>query len=369
MENKTFKCPSCGARIVWAPSAQKMKCPYCESEFSLDAFEAQEQAIQQDLNQDSYQTGETAGMYGAQSATDDSNIDPNDLRVYRCGTCGAEVVTDRTTVATSCAFCGNPVMLTEQLDTNFRPKWIIPFKVDQKQVKQIYLDYLKSRPFTPRSFTTDAHISKIKAIYIPFWMYDLTMQGYIQATGEHTSTFADPRFIYTRHQVYNIERGGTVNMRHIPVDGSSKTPDDAMDSIEPFDYKDLVPFRMAYLSGFMAERYDQDENYCLRRAEVRARSTMQRMLRDTISGYGALSYKSSDFGVRTSFVEYGLLPVYMLFTKYQGTDYFFAMNGQTGKAVGDVPTSGARVFLYWLLRFLLIGGLAFAVVLIVTYLF
>ena len=362
MANKTYKCPSCGAKIVWAPMAQKMKCPYCESEFTLEQFEAQEQQVQQDLDTDNYQTGQEADAHSYQTATDDSNINPQDLRVYRCGTCGAEVVTDRTTVATSCAFCGNPVMLTEQLDTNFRPKWIIPFKIDQSQVKEIYLNYLKSRPFTPRKFSSDSYIEKIKAIYIPFWMYDLTMQGYIQASGEHTSTYADPRFIYTRHKVYDIERAGTVNLKQIPVDGSSKTPDDAMDSIEPFNYQDLVPFKMAYLSGFMAERYDQDDTYCLRRAEVRARKTMQTMLQQTISGYGSVNYKNANFGVQNAHVEYGLLPVYMLFTRHLGKDYFFAMNGQTGKAVGDVPTSGGRMFLYWLLRFLLISGIAFAVI-------
>ena len=260
-------------------------------------------------------------------------------------------------------------MLTEQLDTNFRPKWIIPFKIDQSQVKTIYKNYLKSRPFTPHKFTTDAHIEKIKGIYIPFWMYDLTMQGQILATGEHTSTYMDPRFIYTRHKVYNIERGGTVNLKNIPVDGSSKTPDDAMDSIEPYNYQDMVPFKLAYLSGFMAERYDQDEKYCLARAEVRARKTMQTMLQQTISGYAALSYKSADFGVQNATVEYGLLPVYMLFTNHMGKDYCFAMNGQTGKAVGDVPTSGSRIFWYWLLHFLLIGGLAFLVVFLFVYVF
>ena len=36
--------------------------------------------------------------------------------------------------------------------------------------------------------------------------------------------------------------------------------------------------------------------------------------------------------------HYALLPVWMLHTKWQGKDYLFAMNGQTGKLVGDLPT-------------------------------
>ena len=38
-----------------------------------------------------------------------------------------------------------------------------------------------------------------------------------------------------------------------------------------------------------------------------------------------------------------LLPVWMLHTKWQGKDYLFAMNGQTGKLVGDLPVDKRKV--------------------------
>ena len=43
-------------------------------------------------------------------------------------------------------------------------------------------------------------------------------------------------------------------------------------------------------------------------------------------------------------VHYALLPVWMLHTKWNGQDFLFAMNGQTGKLVGDLPTDRGR---YW----------------------
>jgi hypothetical protein len=33
-----------------------------------------------------------------------------------------------------------------------------------------------------------------------------------------------------------------MSFERIPVDGSEKMPDDLMDSIEPFDYSEIVPF-------------------------------------------------------------------------------------------------------------------------------
>lgn len=42
----------------------------------------------------------------------------------------------------------------------------------------------------------------------------------------------------------------------VPVDASSKMPDDHMDSIEPYDYKKLKPFSTAYLPGYLADKFD-----------------------------------------------------------------------------------------------------------------
>ncbi len=35
-----------------------------------------------------------------------------------------------------------------------------------------------------------------------------------------------------------------MKFQHIPVDGSSKMPDDLMESIEPFDFSEAVDFRL-----------------------------------------------------------------------------------------------------------------------------
>ena len=33
-----YKCPNCGGSIEWNASVQKMKCPYCDTEFELETL-------------------------------------------------------------------------------------------------------------------------------------------------------------------------------------------------------------------------------------------------------------------------------------------------------------------------------------------
>ena len=367
MANRVYRCPSCGGEQEWAPSVQKLKCPYCGSEFDLSVFDQKEDELSQEIKDDTYEKGEDAAESGHSQgdATDDSNIDPHDLRVYKCQNCGAEIITDKTTMATSCAFCNSPVVLTEQLDTEFHPKWILPFRVDRKQVEKLYRDYVNSRPFTPREFTTSAQIEKIKGIYIPFWMYHMDLEGRMQARGELVNTTSDRNYVYTHHRVYQIEREGRMRIEGLPVDASSKTPNDAMDSIEPFDYSDLKPFRMSYMAGFLAERYDEDMDQCRDRALLRARNTMEQQLSATISGYSSLQVTGRNVSLQPGHplrADYAMLPVYLLFTRYQGKNYLFAVNGQTGKAVGDVPMSKAKAALFCGPLF----GILFAVFMIIS---
>ena len=47
---------------------------------------------------------------------------------------------------------------------------------------------------------------------------------------------------------------------------------------------------------------------------------------------------NQDIRLKRGKVHYALLPVWMLHTKWNGKDFLFAMNGQTGRLVGDLPT-------------------------------
>mgnify|MGYP006972661966 CR=1 FL=1 len=72
-------------------------------------------------------------------------------------------------------------------------------------------------------------------------------------------------------------------------------------------------------------------------------NSSEQALRDTVVGYELVEDRGSNVDTKVTNVSYALLPVWMLHTKWQGKDYLFAMNGQTGKLVGDLPVDKRKV--------------------------
>ena len=116
-----------------------------------------------------------------------------------------------------------------------------------------------------------------------------------------------------------------------------------MDSIEPFDYKELKAFSNAYLPGFLADKYDVSVDDCAPRADARCKSSCESALRSSVTGYSTCVPEKENIHIRRGKVQYAMLPVWMLHTKWNGRDYLFSMNGQTGKLVGDLPVDKRKV--------------------------
>ena len=180
-------------------------------------------------------------------------------------------------------------------------------------------------------------------MYVPFWMYDGEASGSAEfhATTVHKYTSGDYEVTEISH--YDVRRAGSISFEKIPVDASSKMPDDYMDSIEPFNYADLKPFSTAYLPGFLADKYDVSVEDSRERADNRCAGSLVSALERTVSGYTSCNETSRDIHLKRGKVHYALLPVWILNTRWEGKDFLFAMNGQTGKLVGKLPVSTKRV--------------------------
>ena len=174
-------------------------------------------------------------------------------------------------------------------------------------------------------------------------MYDGEVSGSAQfhATTVHKYTSGDYEITETNH--YDVRRAGSIGFEKIPVDASSKMPDDYMDSIEPYDYTDLKPFSTAYLPGFLADKYDVSVENSRERADKRCVGSLVSALESTVSNYTTCNETSRDIHLKRGKVHYALLPVWVLNTQWEGKDFLFAMNGQTGKLVGNLPVSTKRV--------------------------
>lgn len=354
-----YQCPACTGPLHYSAKSGKLACDYCGSSFDVAEIEAlyarkeAEAAAAKQAADAKAEAAQAAKAEAAEAAAASGGWDTSDLsrdwgaeadglRVYSCPSCGAELICDQSTAATACPYCGNPAIVPGQFSGALRPDYILPFRLSKDDAVQALRAHYKGKPFLPRSFTSANHIEQIQGVYVPFWLFDGGAEGAASYRASNTNVYETGDYEITETRHYHVVRAGSLAFEKIPVDASSKMPDDHMDSIEPFDYAQLRPFSTAYLPGYLADKYDVTIDDSRDRADTRCRETLAQALRDTVTGYGACVTEREDIALRRGKVHYALLPVWMLSTKWRGQDFLFAMNGQTGKLVGDLPTDRGR---------------------------
>ena len=354
-----YQCPACTGPLHYSAKSGKLACDYCGSSFDVAEIEAlyarkeAEAAAAKQAADAKAEAAQAAKAEAAEAAAASGGWDTSDLsrdwgaeadglRVYSCPSCGAELICDQSTAATACPYCGNPAIVPEQFSGALRPDSILPFRLSKDDAVQALRAHYKGKPFLPRSFTSANHIEQIQGVYVPFWLFDGGAEGAASYRASNTNVYETGDYEITETRHYHVVRAGSLAFEKIPVDASSKMPDDHMDSIEPFDYTQLRPFSTAYLPGYLADKYDVTIDDSRDRADTRCCETLAQALRDTVTGYGACVTEREDIALRRGKVHYALLPVWMLSTKWRGQDFLFAMNGQTGKLVGDLPTDRGR---------------------------
>ncbi len=112
----TYKCPNCGGGLVFKPETQKYHCEYCLSDFELDQLEELKEG-------EPPQEKETL--------------------MYQCPSCGASIVADETTVASFCYYCHNPIMLTGRVQGEFKPDYVVPFRIDREKALEIFSQWME----------------------------------------------------------------------------------------------------------------------------------------------------------------------------------------------------------------------------------
>ena len=324
-----YKCPNCGGAIAFDSGTQKMKCPYCDTEFEMETLAAYDDQLKEE-QEDEMNWETDAGSQWQEGETDG-------LRTYSCKSCGGEIVGDENTAATACPYCGNPVVMMGQFSGALKPDYVIPFKLDKKAAKEALKKHYGGKKLLPKVFKDENHIDEIKGIYVPFWLFDADADANIRYKGTRSRFWSDSNYDYTETSFYSIVRGGTVGFERVPVDGSTKMADDLMESIEPFNFSDAVDFQTAYLAGYMADKYDVDADQSIERANERIKKSVEAAFAATVEGYSSVVAESSSIHLQNGKAKYALYPVWLLNTTWQGQKYTFAMNGQTGKMVGDLP--------------------------------
>lgn len=324
------KCPCCGGAIEFNANTQSVKCPYCDAEFDVAAME-KAAGNSANIGQDNFAWQTEASQWQSDEI--------NGMGVYTCKSCGGEIVADATTGATKCPYCDNPVVMTSQFEGGLKPNLIIPFKYDKKAAKEALNKFIASKKMVPKVFKDQKHIDEIKGVYVPHWLFTGTAVAAADFKAEKVRHWSDSDNNYTETSYFDCYRSGNMDFANIPVDGSSKMDDTLMESIEPFNVNEAVPFSTAYMAGYLADKYDVDLDASVPRANERVKNSVVSALEKNVmsAGYSVVIPQNSQVNIANGSYAYALYPVWILNTTWNGKKYTFAMNGQTGKFVGDLP--------------------------------
>lgn len=335
MQAHSYKCPCCASPLSWDGQSGEMRCDACGNTFPVDTLTQLEACEEVRDTTDAEMRWDMAGV----NATEEEKAH---LRAFTCPSCGGRMVVEDTNAANACPYCGNPAVMPEVLSGAFRPDGIIPFKKTRKEAQQAFRDLCKGKKLLPRGFAAEAQVEKIQGVYVPFWMFDCDTDSDViyRATRVHTSR--EGQYEVTRTEHYQVRRGGQVDFKQVPVNSSSKLDDTLMEAVEPFQADQATAFTPAYLSGSLAERYDLAEERCQKRANARIRESVQRICAASAAGYTTLIPVSTSVRMKHAKARNVMMPVWLLNTRYHGKEYTFAMNGQTGRLVGNLPVDKGR---------------------------
>lgn len=390
MSDIQYKCPSCSAPIEFDPASGLMRCDYCGTRTSVESVEAfsRSQAGAGPAQADggygppgaggpgsatspgapSPGTGAPAGYgtvppsgsvpapgtapapatapapsTGWQAPRPLSAAEERELSYLVCNSCGAEIVGDRTLIATRCGFCGNTFVAASRIRATQTPNFLIPFALDRKAMVAAFRKATKGKFLLPPAFRDEHTLTEATGAYLPYWFHDGQASGTLRFHAENYRHWSDSTYDYTETKVYDVVREGSVAFRGIPVCGTTKLEPARAEGVEPFDVQASRPFATAYLSGYVASSYDIAAKDTLERADTRARESLTEMVEGTVTGYSTLRRESCETRVDHTATWYALLPVWLIVISYAGKSYPFAVNGQTGEVVGTFPVSRRRL--------------------------
>lgn len=358
MATVNYKCPNCGAPLKFNPDKQMFSCEFCMSDF-------EEQKIQQLYAEREAKQSQAEKAEERAKENAEKNGGEEEAVVYNCPSCGAQVVTTASTAATTCFYCQNPVVLGGRLSGEFKPDRVVPFALTKEKAIEKFLEMCGKKWFLPKDFASKKQFEKLTGVYFPYWYVDSSRQANIVAKGNKVHTYRRGNKRYTETSVYRLHRSGDLIIKNVFERALKSESRDMLQCVHPFDLSQAKDFAMSYLSGFQAEKRDIEIKEISADVEQRLRGYAQELLKDSMKSYTSIVTENYNDKIDMQTWNYTLLPVWIATYKYNGEILPFAINGQTGKTYGKLPTAKGKLAVLFaivaVVAFILalIGGLLF----------
>ncbi len=315
-----YECPNCAGNLKFNIARQQLHCEYCDTQVDPYSFHKEKDAGE-----------EPPGEYEA--------------TVFTCPQCGGEIVSEDTTAATFCSFCGAAAILDSRISKKRCPEYIIPFTKTKEDCKAAYGKMLRRAIFAPKELKDENLIEKFRGIYMPYWVYSFEKKEKIAFPGKKTHRKGD--YLIIDH--YMLDCQVEEAYQGLAYDASSAFSDSLSGAIAPFDLKRRKDFTPSFLSGFYADTNDVEKYAYLSEAEDIVLQDAGRVLaKDPVcrkyhagQGEGAYILRNA---LRPSdqSADLSLLPVWFLSYRNGERISYAVVNGQTGRAAADLPVDGKK---------------------------
>ncbi|MCI8454442.1 MAG: zinc ribbon domain-containing protein [Lachnospiraceae bacterium] len=317
-----YECPNCAGNLKFDISRQQLYCEYCGTQVDPYCFYKE---------RDAKETEQSSGEYEA--------------TVFTCPQCGAELISEDTTAATFCSFCGGSAILDSRIGKERRPGYIIPFTKTKEDCRAAYKKLLRRAVFAPKELKNETLIEKFRGIYMPYWVYSFEKNGPVTFTGKKTYRKGD--YQITDH--YRLDCEIEETYKGLAYDASSTFSDSLSSAIAPFDLKKRKEFVPAFLSGFYADTSDVNQYvYQAEAEELVLEDAGSHLVKDPVCRGCHAGKKDTQYALWNALrpseraVELAMLPVWFLSCRNGGRVIYAAVNGQTGKAAADLPVDEKR---------------------------
>ncbi len=308
-----YNCKNCGGNLRFDIPSQRLKCPYCDSDY--DCYEMED--VNTSSDEDSY-----------------------DVTVFSCPACGAEIVSSDQSAAEFCSYCGSSVVLDSRLRREKRPQKIIPFKKTSEDCIKAYKAKLKGVVFAPSVLKDARFLENFRGIYVPYWSYGFSHKGPVSLTAKHEYRSGD----YDVTDYYRVSGDIDTDYDGICYDASSSFDDNISEAIAPFHPGEMKDFVPSYLSGFYADvedvpadTYIDDANNIVNEDAIRLVEQDRNAGKYPISRSAGTKTMNEKLSTVIHEPVSAMLPVWFLTWRDKDRVAYMTVNGQTGKVSADIP--------------------------------
>lgn len=351
--NAMDKCPKCGSSdINYLRKSGTWVCSYCRFKWDPSKSETFDKSAK--LGTDIRELAGTVIVSAAENIALES-----DQLTLKCPACGAEVIVNSDeAVHARCHWCRQTLSLNEKVPNGAVPDALLPFSVTKDTAVKNISDFVSKRKFFALpAFTREFNPENVMGVYLPYVLVDGNLSAELHGQAEiQTKTWTEKQgkstVRYYNADIYNVSRKFDFQVDDLTVEASTdksniqvgtkqENTNNIINSILPFDTKQAIPYKSAFMAGFNSQRRDLNVDAMAPTVKHQFQSIARALATEAGSEYEqrGIRWDQEHIDVKGTRWVSVYLPVW-LYSYYEPSKnlmHYVAVNGRTGETMGSVP--------------------------------